>query len=386
MATTDSYEPVTLCAGSNVADNCLVLPGSIFGKNAVLGSNSVCPNGWYLPEGSVWLGSKGGEPICLEHGAEVDLNGPLLAIEVKRQSLQLRGDATTQTPFGKAFYDKKATYFVWPLSWIVAFSVAVKTLVVMLHTLPLLGALHSCAVLLYGWRAVDRDYDGIKYAFHTVYWVWLFMYLFTNLARVCVWVGVELAAKWALLGKRREGQYNYDTSSYAQRWELYQILGKIRKFSRLTFLDFFSGTPFMAKYFRWNGGKIGKNCCLYPSGADPFMPEPDLVSMGDGCVVDCASIVCHLNTRGNFELKKIVIENNCTLRKASRVQQGVYMEEGAQLLEKSLAMTGEVIESYSVWQGCPASWWFQSDKNTEESVADESTMLLRGRTSNYSRM
>ena len=108
--------------------------------------------------------------------------------------------------------------------------------------------------------------------------------------------------------------------------------------------------------------------------------------MGNGCVVDCASIVCHLNTRGNFELSKIVIENNCTLRKSSRVQQGVYMEEGAQLLEKSLAMTGEVIEAYSVWQGCPASWWFQSDKNTDESVADESTMLLRGRASNYSRV
>lgn len=115
------------------------------------------------------------------------------------------------------------------------------------------------------------------------------------------------------------------------------------------------------------------------------MPEPDLVHMGDRCVVDCASIVCHLNTRGNFELEKIVLEHDCTLRTRSRVQQGVYMEKGSQLLEKSLAMTGEVIEGFSVWQGSPASWWFQNDPKEEKEVFDagETTMLLRGKTANY---
>jgi acetyltransferase-like isoleucine patch superfamily enzyme len=113
------------------------------------------------------------------------------------------------------------------------------------------------------------------------------------------------------------------------------------------------------------------------------MPEPDLVYMGDRCVVDCASIVGHLNTRGNFELAKIVIENDCTLRTRSRVQQAVYMEEGSQLLEKSLAMTGEVIEAYSVWQGGPASWWFQYDKEKEVEVYVESSKLLQGKASYY---
>jgi hypothetical protein len=92
------------------------------------------------------------------------------------------------------------------------------------------------------------------------------------------------------------------------------------------------------------------------------MTEPDLVYMGDRCVIDRASIVCHLNTRGNFELAKIVIEKNCTLRNGSRVQQACHMEEGSQVLEKGLAMTGEIIEAFSVWQGSPASWWFQYDQ------------------------
>ena len=37
------------------------------------------------------------------------------------------------------------------------------------------------------------------------------------------------------------------------------------------------------------------------------------------------------------------------------------MESGSMLLEKSLAMTGEVIEADSVWQGAPASLLFTYD-------------------------
>jgi hypothetical protein len=127
----------------------------------------------------------------------------------------------------------------------------------------------------------------------------------------------------------------------------------------LNLLQFISGTPYMNWYFRANGGKVGTDVCLYPAGADPFMPEPDLVSIGDRSVIDCASIVCHLNTRGNFELAPIVIEKDCTLRTRSRLQQGVQMEEGSQLLEKSIAMTGEVLDKRSVWQGGPATMWFR---------------------------
>ena len=377
FTTIDSCEKVILCAGSNVADNCVVLPGSIIGKNAVLGSNSICPEGWYLPERSVWLGSSGGEPSCLEKGVDVDLTGPSMASEVKVETLQMKGDETTIRPFGKAFYKKQVSYYIWPLELMVAFSFFIKAFIIAFHSLPLLGAIHASAAVLYGWSHSKRTYEEI-YQPYELYAVVLFMFLGTNLFRVFLWIVVELTAKWTLIGKRQEGRYNYDTSSYAQRWEIYQLICKIRKFSRLNFLDFFSGTPFMTAYFRWNGGTIGKDVCLYPAGADPFMPEPDLVYIGDRCVVDCASLVCHLNTRGNFELVKIIIEQDCTLRARSRTQQAVVMEEGSQLLEKSLAMTGEVIEANSVWQGCPASWWFQLERSIgdEHNYYDETSRLL----------
>ena len=101
------------------------------------------------------------------------------------------------------------------------------------------------------------------------------------------------------------------------------------------------------------------------------MSEPDLVFIGDRCVIDKASIVCHLNTQGNFELAKIVIENDCTLRNGSRLQQACHMEEGSKLLEKSLAMTGEIVEANSVWQGCPAALWFQCERQSNIEVVEE---------------
>jgi len=36
------------------------------------------------------------------------------------------------------------------------------------------------------------------------------------------------------------------------------------------------------------------------------------------------------------------------------------METGSMLLEKSIAMTGEVLDEKSVWQGGPATLWFRS--------------------------
>jgi len=217
--TTTTCEKVILCAGANVADNCVVLPGSIIGKNAVLGSNSVCPTGWYLPDGSVWFGSKGSEPICLEKGPESKPGRAIPTSEVDISKLPMVGDSSTLRPFGKAFYNRQATYFVWPLSFIVSATVLIKTFIATFHALPLLAALQGTATLLYGYRLSDRDY-GIEYDSVTIYFLVLFWFFWINIARVFLWLAIELAAKWGLMGRRKVGTYNYDTSSYAQRWEL----------------------------------------------------------------------------------------------------------------------------------------------------------------------
>ena len=44
-------------------------------------------------------------------------------------------------------------------------------------------------------------------------------------------------------------------------------------------LDSLRGTVYIVWYMRALGGKIGKNVCLYPAGADPMMTEPDMVEV-----------------------------------------------------------------------------------------------------------
>lgn len=352
--TTDSCEKVILCAGSNVSDNTVVLPGSILGKNVVLGSNSVCPYRRYLPEGSVWFGARLGEPVLLEKGP-TESTHPIQSSEVYPEQLQMQGDKTTLRPFGKAVGHRDTSYYLFPVWFIILFTACARVLNAVLHLFPLLAALHLAAGYVYGWPFATRNYDEIDVSAIEMFKVVLAFYLFTNFVGVALWFAIEVLSKWWLLGQREVGRHNYDTSDYAQRWELYQILTRVRTNGRMNTMDYFTGTPFMTAFFCALGMKAGKDCCLYPAGGDPYMPEPDLVEMGDRCLVDCASIVCHLNTRGNFELAKIVMENNVTLRARSRIQQGVHMEGNSMILEKSLVMTGEVTEADSIWVGAPAS-------------------------------
>lgn len=360
--TMNTCEKIILCAGSNLSDNSVALPGSILGKNAVLGSNSVCPAGWYLPEESVWFGCLGSEPVLLEKGVEGDFDFPPLAANHANKFLQSKGDKSTIRPFGKAFYEKKAPYKVCSLPFIVAYTIVCKILITAVHTIPMLGAIHATAAIIYGFYPSERDYDGIQISRTDFYFTLLWVMVASNLLRVSIWIFVEVIAKWYFVGRRQPGQYNYDVSDYCQRWELYQIIAKIRNIGRINIMEFLAGTPFLVTFFRLAGCEIGENCCLFPAGGDPYMPEPDLVQMGDNCVVDMASIVAHLNTGGHFVLERITMQDNVTLRARSRIQQGVVMEYNSMLLEKSLAMTGEVLDAESVWQGAPASRLFTYDK------------------------
>jgi acetyltransferase-like isoleucine patch superfamily enzyme len=364
-STIETSEKVIFCAGSNVSDNTIVLPGGIIGKNAVLASNTVCPAGRYLPEASIYLGSRGGEPMVLEPGTEASAKEVMLSSDLKEKELPFEGDATTLRPFGKATGLREANYFVWPVSMMIMYRIMCNIFFATVHSFPLLAALHMTGGILYGWNFNERYYDDELYNGTQLYFYMFGVFLFTHAIRVMICFAVEISAKWVLMGERSEGRYNWDTSKYGQNWELYQIMGQVRKLNRVMTTDLLAGTPYISMYYSALGATIGKDVCLYPAGADPSMPEPDLIKIGNGCAVDVASIVAHLNTRGNFELVSIELEDNVTLRTRSRIQQGVRMEEGAMLLEKSLALTGEIIDSECVWQGAPARKVHSYERGTD---------------------
>jgi len=349
---------VRLCAGANVADNCVVLPGATIGKNAVLGAYGLCPADWCLPESSVWFGSKNGEPVMLGRGV-TDGHDVVTPMQVSDQNdvasnnFKMTGDETTLRPFGKAFYKREATFYVLPLWLLIPLGIAIALFVCTVHAFPLIGAIQLSGAILYGARMSTRDYS-YDYSLVRVFVIMLYSYCLTHLARLLMWFVIELGAKWALIGKREEGVYNWDTSSYAQRWEILQLFQKIRKMKRHSILDFMTGTPLMAAFFRLHGCKIGNDCCLWPTGGDPFPVEPELITIGDRCAIDDGRLVCHLNTKGNFELSPLVLEDDVTIRRLSKIQKGCVVEQGAMVLEHSLVLTGETVEAGSLWQGTPA--------------------------------
>ena len=119
-------------------------------------------------------------------------------------------------------------------------------------------------------------------------------------------------------------------------------------------LDFIRGSAYLNVYFRALGAKIGQGTCLYPTGGDPMMTEPDCVVIGDYCGIDEASIISHLNTKGMFSLQMLRLDDFATMRSSSRLLAGASMEKNSRLLEHTLVYSGECIMAHSTMQGWPS--------------------------------
>ena len=112
---------------------------------------------------------------------------------------------------------------------------------------------------------------------------------------------------------------------------------------RAHLLDYFTGSAYLVWYFRALGCTIGKDTCLYPTGGDPMMTEPELVTIGDQACINHAFVICHTNTKGSFALNRVQIGPLCTLRTYGRLMAGGIMEDCSILLEHTLAMVGDKV-------------------------------------------
>lgn len=83
------------------------------------------------------------------------------------------------------------------------------------------------------------------------------------------------------------------------------------------------------------------------------MTEPELVEIGDDVSVDDASLVAHTNTRGEFRMGDVVVGDGCVLKSNSRILAGAHLESNSILLEHTLVMPGDTVESGYVVQGWP---------------------------------
>ncbi|KAJ6584022.1 hypothetical protein DFH09DRAFT_911062 [Mycena vulgaris] len=324
---------VKVANGAMISDRVVLLPGAKIGKLTTMGPGALAMRDTEYMDRSIWLGRE-----CLD-GSGQDI------------------DQDTSTPFGRAFYQGRASYFVFPYFLILAINIAITVLSAIYWSVSAIAAAQVlCLVYL-------NDNNPVTAMEHPS---WFRMVVIYSLIAICfvvvlntqailaiLWV---VATKWIIIGRRQDGQYAWDTSSYCQRWQLHLVLSILldKGYDNGGVLGPLTGTAYFVWYLRAMGARIGTDCALYPGGQVGPMTEPDLVHLGDNVSLDECSVGAHINSRGNFALNGFEIGDGCAVRAGSRLLPGASMEDSSMLCEHTLLASGDVADSGAAYSGWPA--------------------------------
>ncbi|KAI1357550.1 acetyl-CoA synthetase-like protein [Xylaria arbuscula] len=401
---------ITIQDGAMIADRVVAYPGVVVEREATLGSGCLTKRGKTYESNGIYVGSRGGDTVFLgvrQREEKEDVTDyedfkrlrkriypgesrlqrlrrvlpaafrpkfPFVSKKSTEDLFDNKGfpsdrpghiavtsipDSETSddtiSPFGKAFYQRKTTYFVWR-QWMIFLYSSLSVL----FTHAYWTAASISAIQVVGAVFVNTPWLGTGSRSDPFILFSLCAALLSALMAVqsLIALGIVIAAKWILLGRRQPGNYDWDKSSYCQRWQLFMAIERIRRncFAGHGILGLLTGTAYMTWYFRALGAKIGKDCALFVSGRPSLLfTEPDLLEMGDRVVVDDASLVGHINTRGKFDLNRLYVGDRCVLRTNSRLLSGARMEKDSCLLENTLIMGGDIVDQGETMQGWPAS-------------------------------
>lgn len=144
------------------------------------------------------MGAQNGQAICL-------VRGP------KEKDVQ----SGTATPFGRAYYDRQADYFVIPYIGVLFIGLLTATLTAMYWSL---SAVTVAQVL----RQLQIHLHGLR-LFKDTWYRFGLLYALIALCFICVltiqgilamaWV---VLTKWLVIGQRTEGPFPWDKSSYCE--------------------------------------------------------------------------------------------------------------------------------------------------------------------------
>lgn len=374
-------EPITVGDRAMIADRVTVLPGVEIGGKTTMGSGSLTRRGMSYAGGGTYVGSRNGDAICLTTGPNVsaqkeikklesrfsrlfpqdiesyerDIDVTVTEIKEKSNAKTADLDPDELSPFGRAFYLKQTDFKVYGMATIVFYSASITVMTAFYWNVPSISSIQLVAAIFRN----NHKYLGRQNWYDTPLLYGLF-FLFISLfhsVQTIIATAFVIGAKWHLLGRRRPGNYDWDKSPYCQKWQLYLTIEKLRRycFRGHGILGMLTGTHWLVLYFRALGATVGDNCALFANGRPSLMfTEPDLIKIGDRTVIDDASVVAHINTRGRFDLNRLEIGQRCLLRSGSRLLSGAQMQDDSALLEHTLIMGGDIVEKGWTMQGWPA--------------------------------
>ncbi|TBU40504.1 hypothetical protein BD309DRAFT_1021388 [Dichomitus squalens] len=178
--TTDAHGSgrIVVKSGAMIADRVVLLPGVSVGKRAIMGSGALAKRDMTYADGTVWMGSEGGEAVCFKSGTRLVSIHTLLAI------------------IGAGY---------WSIAAVVGTQV-LNQLRIHLPRLDLLASGPQQTFVIFGLIAC-----------------WFILTLVLQAVVVILWVVVM---KWIVIGRRAPGSYDWDKGSYCQRWQLHLVLAK----------------------------------------------------------------------------------------------------------------------------------------------------------------
>lgn len=389
--------PVKVGSGCMVADRVVILPGATIGSNTVLGSGALIKRDTFYPPNTVWVGSKEGGAVCLtaptpgnnnastndfsanssktvtpgssiRKGSNGSLDKTWAHDEPEKDMSHIMSSADTATdhdeeltPFGRAFYHGKASFHVLGQFSIFLYCTFIIAFVSFYWNIATIFGVKAVAVVL---ENPNEDFFAQRHWYRCIA---IFLYMSGIIAAIrgtqaILAIGIVIAAKWIVIGRRTAGSHDWDQDSYCQRWQIFLNIERIRRqcFEGYGIITMLSGTAYAVAYFRALGAKIGKDCAIFAGGRPSLLfTEPDLLTMGDRVAVDDASLVGHINTRGHFSLNPLTVGDRSVLRTGSRLLSGAHMAEDSCLLEHTLIMSGDIVDKGTTYQGWPGELYME---------------------------
>ncbi|GAA2000588.1 Pls/PosA family non-ribosomal peptide synthetase [Nocardioides kribbensis] len=159
------------------------------------------------------------------------------------------------------------------------------------------------------------------------------------------------ATKWLLVGRHRSGTHPL-WSSFVWRNELADTFVEVVAapwFARLA-----TGTPLLTAWFRSMGSTVGRGvwCETY------WLPEADLVELGDGATVNQGSVVqTHLFHDRLLATDRVRVRRGGTLGPNSVILPAASIGRHATVGPVSLVMRGESVPDKTIWIGNPIGPW-----------------------------
>ena len=162
---------------------------------------------------------------------------------------------------------------------------------------------------------------------------------------------ITTAAKWILVGRCREAEHPL-WSSFVWRNELADTF--VEELAVPWLAGSAIGTPLLNGWLRSLGARIGRGAWIETY----WLPEPDLIEIGDGATVGRGVVVqTHLFHDRIMRLGRVRIGAGATLGPHAIALPGSLVAEGTTIGPQSLVMRGESVPAHSRWIGNPISSW-----------------------------